>query len=410
MQKKLLVIGAGIGQVHIVQLAKSMEVYTIVVSPNGNYPAIDIADEWYDCDIYDRDRIVAYARQREIDAVVSDQNDLMMPTVAYVAERLGLPGNSFDQVMTYCDKSRFRMMCESIGVPIPMYVSVEDDTLPVFTAPLPWIIKPIDSQSNIGITKINNIDGYTAAVHNALSKSKLKKAIVEQFFVGKEYVCEGFVFEGKYYHLCFGERRYFDGQLIPSQTIFPAELDKEIQQKIISCESKITSYNKPCFGIIHSEYLVNHETGEFYIIESAIRGGGVYISSHLIPAATGIDVNLLLLQCVLGYASKSMIEEAFVNRKEKAAAYVCFTLPVGVVSKITGVEKVSNMDGVIMCDVHNLSIGEKTEMMSAKGMRKGPILIEANNRMELEKIINNVKRSVDVSVIQPDDTIASIIW
>ena len=406
---KLLIIGAGIGQINIVKLAKSMGVYVAVVSPKG-YPAIELADELFECDIYDYDRIVDFARENGFTAVTSDQNDLMMPTVAYVAEKLGLPGNTYAQVNSYCNKNAFRSVCERAGVPVPANTEVIDNSKPYFNVGLPWIVKPSDSQSSIGISKINTIEEYSAAVEYALSKSKHHKAILEQFFVGDEFVCEGFVYHGKYYNLFFGDRRYFQGTLIPSQTLFPSELDKSIQNKILECEKSITHEINPSFGIVHSEYLVNRENGKFCIVESAIRGGGVYISSHLVPLATGIDVNTLLLKCALGQDSPKLVEETLSARKEGASAYVCFTLPEGTVKEINGLDKVVGIEGVTMCDIRNLSVGDKTEKMIAKGMRKGPIIIHAPNRQELEAIINKLKRTIDVKIVTHGDKIESAIW
>lgn len=390
-------------------LAKSMGVYVAVVSPKG-YPAIELADELFECDIYDYESIVNYARINHFTAVTSDQNDLMMPTVAYVAEKLGLPGNTFAQVNSYCDKNAFRSVCERAGVPVPAHIEVADISKPDFYVDLPWIIKPTDSQSSIGISKINTIEDYSVAVEYALGKSKHHKAILEQFFVGDEYVCEGFVYNGKYYNLLFGDRRYFRGTLIPSQTLCPSQLDKSIQNKILECEKSITHEINPSFGIIHSEYLVNHETGKFCIVESAIRGGGVYISSHLVPLATGIDVNTLLLKCALGQGSLTLVEETLATRKERASAYVCFTLPEGTVKEVNGLDKIVDIEGIAMCDIRNISIGDKTEKMISKGMRKGPVVIHAPNRQELEAIINRLKKTIDVKIITREGETASAIW
>lgn len=406
--KKILVIGAGIGQIHLVQLAKEMGLYVIVVSPKG-YPAIEFADELLECDIYDYDRIVEYGRINHIDAVTSDQNDLMVPTVAYVAERLGLPGLTYEQALSYCDKNRFRAICHAIDVPVPKSVLVKDCSLPKsFQMPLPWIVKPTDSQSSIGVSKIEYIEEYVSAVDDALCKSKHHKAILESFFEGDEFVCEGFVYQGKYYNIFLGDRRYFKGTLIPCQTLFPSQLDDRIQKNIIDCERKITAYIKPSFGIIHSEYIVNQITGDFIIVESAIRGGGVYISSHLIPLATGIDVNRLLLRCALG--ENVDMQAYFKNREKKASAYVCFTLPEGTVSKIEGIDIVRQMTGVALCDIRDLKVGQCTQRMAAKGQRKGPILIYGKDRKELESIIKQIQVNIQISIKNKDGVILNEIW
>lgn len=402
-------IGAGIGQVNIVRLAKAMNIYVAVVSPKGNYPAIDYADELFECDIYNRDIIVEYAKQKGFTAVISDQNDLMMPTVAYVAEKCGFPGNTFDQVQSYCNKDRFRHICIEVGVPVPANITVTDSSVPIgFNISFPWIVKPIDSQSSMGISKINDINEYVSAVNNALSFSRERKVIVEQFFTGDEVVCEGFVYNGKYYNIFFGDRRYFSETLVPAQTLFPSKLDKKVQDKIVEYEKKITSHIDPSFGIIHSEYLVNKETGDICIVESAIRGGGVYISSHLIPLATGIDVNVLLIKCALGRSVD--LESNFSNIKRFASGYVCFTLPEGVISEIKGIEKVLEIPGVKMCDIRDLEEGQKTHKMTAKGMRKGPIIIYGENRSDLEYSINKIISTINIKVKTKDGRIMNAIW
>ena len=106
IQTKLLIIGAGIGQVPLLKRAKAKGIHVTVATIPGDYPCIPLADDVILIDIYDRDSIVKEARKRKITAVISDQNDLMMPTVAYVAEKLCLPGNSFETVMSYCNKNQ----------------------------------------------------------------------------------------------------------------------------------------------------------------------------------------------------------------------------------------------------------------------------------------------------------------
>ncbi len=98
-------IGAGIGQFYMAQKIKSRGYYLIVVTMPGDYPVIDIADKVCYVNVFDKDAVLAVVRENDIDAVISDQNDTMMPTVAYVAENLGLPGNDSRIVNSYCNKN-----------------------------------------------------------------------------------------------------------------------------------------------------------------------------------------------------------------------------------------------------------------------------------------------------------------
>ena len=409
--QKLLIIGAGIGQVPLLKKAKARGIHVTVVSIPGNYPCFDLADDVIYMDIYDRDGIVVEAKKRGITAVISDQNDLMMPTVAYVAEKLGLPGNKFETVMTFCNKNRFREMCDAAGVPCPKHKSVSKATIDAPIAmPFPLMVKPADSQSSIGVKKVNNEQELKEALEFAISKSPTGNAIVEEFFQGREVVCEGFMHEGKYYLLQFADRKYFDrpGVLIPSQTLFPSTLKKEFKDRIVECESKLAAYSKPSFAIVHSEYLINEETGEIRVVESALRGGGVYISSDLIPMATGIDINDVLLRKALG--EEVDVDKVFEQRMENASAYVCFYLNEGTICSVKGVDELKSLSFVHEAYINDLQVGQKTGLPTYKGARKGPILVYGDNRDDLEQHIKVVRDVLRIEVVDYNDNYSSINW
>lgn len=411
-EHKLLIIGAGIGQIPLLLKAKQRGIHTTVVSIPGNYPCFPLADDIIYADVFDRELVVSEAKKREITAVVSDQNDLMNPTVAYVAEKLGIPGNRFDTVMTYCNKNCFREACDKAGVPCPKHIAVSsfDFDLSAFGGKFPLMVKPADSQSSIGVKKVHNQDELHSALKVALEKSPTDSAIVEEFFEGREVVCEGFINEGKYYLLQFADRRYFDLKdvLIPSQTIFPSTLDKDIQNQIVGYEQALSTITKPAFAITHSEYLVNEKTGEIRIVESALRGGGVYISSDLIPMATGIDINDVLLEKALGIDVD--VDAVFKRRNDRAAAYVCFYLPEGKIVSVEGVEKLKALPFVEKAYIDDLAVGQQTMPPSYKGARKGPILISAKNRDDLGRKILNVQETIQIEVSDRNCNVKGIRW
>lgn len=90
--KKILMIGAGIGQLYLSKKIKERGDFLIVVTLPGNQPVIEIADKVYYNDVFDKEGVLQIAEKEKIDAVISDQNDTMMPTVAAVAEALNIPG------------------------------------------------------------------------------------------------------------------------------------------------------------------------------------------------------------------------------------------------------------------------------------------------------------------------------
>ena len=74
MKKKVMVIGAGSGQIPIIKLCQKKGLYTCVVSPVGPYPGIDLADCHINEDIYNVDNLVKIGKELNIDYVISDQS------------------------------------------------------------------------------------------------------------------------------------------------------------------------------------------------------------------------------------------------------------------------------------------------------------------------------------------------
>ncbi len=407
--KKVLVIGAGIGQVPLSLKIKERGLYLIVVTIPGDYPCIKLADKVYYVDIFDKEAVLNIARLEDVSAVISDQNDLMMPTVAFIAESLNLPGNKLSQVDSYCNKNRFRDNCDRLGIPVPKHIRVTsyDKYRIIEDIAFPCVVKPEDSQSSIGVKKVNDEINYKAAVAAAINFSRNNAAIVEEFFVGQEVVVEGFIYKGKYYNLGFADRKYFNLEdlFIPSQTIFPSNISTEAKLKLISYETAMAEYIKPDFAIVHSEYLLN-DRGEIRVVESALRGGGVYISSHLVPLATNLDINDVILDCSLGYDID--VDAIFKSKQDKGSAYICFYLAQGSVSEIHGVEEICSLPYVHKCDV-NLTIGDSFGNITQKGQRLGPIIISGESRQDIEEKVKHIQSVLNVSVDYNNDYNA-VVW
>ena len=393
-----MIIGAGAGQVPLINLCKQEGLHTYVVSPFGPYPGIELADTHINEDIYHVDALVEKGRELGIDYVISDQSDFAVPLVAYIADKLGVPGNKPEVAQTYSYKSKFRAFCEKNNIPSPKAVEIHNaDSLPEGLR-FPVVVKPADSQGSRGISKVESYTDLKQAVLDAMAYSKKGSVVIEEFFKGREVVCEGFAIDGVYYPVAFGDRNYFnlEGKFIPSQTIFPSSISTEIEKRIIANERLITSILNPGFGTVHSEYLVNEETGEFVVVESALRGGGVYIASDLIPLSVGVNLTEILFLAMTGQKEKAI--EKLGNRIERASAYICFYLNEGCITSIKGIDKIKSMPYVKKADVENLHIGDDVPFIEHKGMRKGPFIVEANSLSDLTRYIHDIQSAFTVNI------------
>lgn len=127
----ILIIGAGRNQVPIIQTAKNLGYRVIVVSPSGDYPGIQMADEVLYEDVLNKDAIVEFAKNRGIGGVLTDQSDFCTPTVAYIAEKLGLPGYGYHNALCFTNKALMRDVYREVGLPIipwPLVASTSQAT------------------------------------------------------------------------------------------------------------------------------------------------------------------------------------------------------------------------------------------------------------------------------------------
>ena len=124
--------------------------------------------------------------------------------------------------------------------------------------------------------------------------------------------------------------------------------------------------------------------------------------------ATGIDINEVLLDKTLG--NKIDIREVLKKRNEAASGYICFYLPEGVVTSISGIQELKNLPYVKMICIEDIRIGQKTEPMLHKGMRKGPILVTGKDRNDIEENIRKVQETLQINVRCTDGSTKGIIW
>lgn len=411
--KYLLVIGAGINQLPIIKAAKAIGCYVYVVTIPGNYPGIEIADEWINKDIFDKDGIVELFKdgKKPINGVVSDQSDMAAPIVAYVAEKLGLPTWGYQNALYFTNKVLMREVIERVGLPIPKNKKVRSpqeaiDAVKIIG--LPVVVKPTDSFSSRGITLVKEVRDIERAFILALENSRTHDIVIEQFIQGKQYFSQGFVSNYRMNMYAFSDRYYYDlpDVFIPYTNAFPAKIDHKMENRMVSDFQRIIDELKPRFGHVWAEWILDDYTNELYIVEIAIRGGGAYVTSDLIPSAYGVDTQPLLVREALGEDTRFYEFNRFVK---KSAAFYSFLLPEGKVVSIDGLDRIKSIHGVVKAEFKDMKPGDLTGPILNKNSRYGLIVIKGENRDELDQIWAALKETVNIKV-ETKDGIKGAIW
>lgn len=408
MIKKILVPGAGYGQEPVIKKAKSLGHYVIVVSPEGDYPGLKYADKHYVEDVKNKESVLQIAKDENIQGIVSDQNDIPVETIGYVVDHLNLTGNSYGTSKLFSRKHLMRYKCSQIDVPTIKYEMVDTFESALIAANqigYPLICKPIDNQSSKGISKVVSSDELETAFHAALSSSFLKKVILEQFIEGDEFCVEGLAINKEFKNLLMLERTYFKNTevFVPSMVTSPVSLKIEKQKELLALNYKICTEFGIENGLTHAEFILNRKDDRFYLVEVAARGGGVFISSHLISYACGFDTSEMLVRLALG--EKLLLS----NYKfaQKAVRYICFYIASGRLKSINGSDKIKGTENVLIFYDDTLKPGKYFEGLKDKSSRLGPILLGANSIDEINATTEKVKALFSVDI---DEANSKIIW
>ena len=318
--KKILLLGGSHAQIPAIKAAKAKGLHVIVCDYLPDNPGRSHADEFHNISTTDKDAVLTLAREREIDYIMAYASDPATPTAAYVAETLGLPGNSFDSIRKLSDKDCFRKLMHECGLRTPRFACLSaqqelPETWPqervdgAEAAPatnarteggaqrFPLIVKPVDSSGSKGITKIAHAGEYPEAAALALTYSRSKRVIVEEFIDADrgDLHGDGFVVEGELAFSLLGDHIYHSAAnpFNPTGTSWPSthpdavirEINRQVQQIITA-----SGYKN---GPINIEARING-AGEVCIMEVGPRNGG-----HFVPQAIGYAGGFNLVDAAL---------------------------------------------------------------------------------------------------------------
>ena len=406
--KKLMVLGAGSGQIDIIQKAQARGIHVIAVSPYGDYPGLKIADTTYDLDVRDEESILEVARQEKIDGVITDQTDMAMRTVAYVAEHMGLPGIGYECASLFTDKYAMRRRSEELGLPtIKSAVTGSIEEAEEFFVNLgkPAIIKPVDNQGSRGIYKIESIEDIAANYEQSRAFSKSQRVIIEQYVDGDEYEVNSLVINGVEHTLCCGDLTMFEepGIFASRFRLYPSCRDEQEVARLLQLNKDTVEGFGLKNGLTHSEYRADKD-GTVYLIEAAARGGGAHVSSDIIGLQTGFDTSEYLIDFALGLAGDAPQFETELCH----CGTFSFYLPAGKVISTEGIEEAKALPFIRGNDLDEIEEGMITKPYSDKTGRYISVLV-ADDRDELMDHFDQYKQLINIKV-ETEDGIKGPVW
>jgi biotin carboxylase len=232
------------------------------------------------------------ARGQKIDRIVAlDEYD--METAATLREHLRVPGMGLTTMHYFRDKLAMRMKALDRGVRVPDFVPVvnhADIRYYLAHVPGPWVLKPRQEASAIGIKKIHAGEELWPVLEQLGDKQA--SYLLERFVPGEVYHVDSVVSENQ---VVFANvSKYGKPPMNVAQgggvfTTFTVPRGSEEDSGLREINRDLIAALGLVRGVAHTEFIQAQADGHFYFLECAARVGGAYIN-ETVEAATGVNL------------------------------------------------------------------------------------------------------------------------
>ena len=372
-----MIVGASVLQLPGILKAKEMGLYVGVADYNPKAIGIQYADEFFNASTMDEEAVLAAALQFNPDGIMTLATDMPMRGVAKVAEKLGLPGISYDTALKATDKFEMIKAFKAHDVASPWFFTVNSiEELKALEDQLcyPCIMKPTDNAGSHGVVLAKSFDDVIREYDYSRENARHGKVIIEEYLKGEEVSVEVMVVDGKANilqitdKLTTGAPHFVEmGHSQPSRHLVTTQKAiKELATK--ACQA--VGINQ---GPSHVEMMVT-ERGPV-MIELGARMGGDNITTALVPLSTGIDMVKATIDVALGNVPD--IEP----RLHCGSAIRYIDAPEGIIQSITGVEEARQMPG-IRDVIMTKAVGEMSTPIHCSNDRIGSVIVQAETAEE----------------------------
>src|SRR5215468_9033346 len=231
------------------------------------------------------------ARNEKLDRIVAlDEFD--METAATLREHLRIPGMGLTTMRYFRDKLAMRMRALDRKIRVPDFVPVVnhgDVQYYLDHVPGPWVLKPRQEASAIGIKKIQAAPEVWPLLEQLGDKQST--FLLEKFVPGEVYHVDSVVSENE---VLFSNVSQYGkppmnvahGGVFTSFTVPRGHQDdaalRALNEQLLGALGLVR-------GVSHAEFIRAHADGQFYFLECAARVGGAYIN-EMVETATGINL------------------------------------------------------------------------------------------------------------------------
>ncbi|MEE0265250.1 MAG: ATP-grasp domain-containing protein [Acutalibacteraceae bacterium] len=394
-KKRIMILGAGRGQVELIKASERLGYEAIVASIKGNYPGFEYANKVAYVDITSERDVLQAAKEYSIDGIATSCMDTAIATLGYVCDECSLTGLSRSAAKMSGDKLIMKRAFIENGVNTAKYMRVNSENeleAVIEKLQLPLIVKAVDLQGSRGINIVHTEESLLDAYKRTMAETGKDFCIIEEFIDGYEFGAQAFVYNGEVlYVLPSGDITYTGVTKVPVGHYMPLEVENDILQQI---EENVKKAIK-AIGLDNCAVNVDMiiKDGKIYIIELTGRVGANCLA-ELSSIYYGIDVYTMIAMTAMGEDVKKYFEE---NKKAPTACYAKMLM-----SDKTGVLKSIKNNNAPNPDIAEVTFfvqeGDTVNKFTNSRDCIGQIIVKGEDITTCEKLIDEVIANLEIEI------------
>ena len=282
--------------------------------------------------------------------------DHQVPTAAWLAEKLGLPGLSFQAAQQVSSKARQRQALAAAGLPVPEFHVCRLDADPAEVlrrVGLPCVVKPMALAASQGVIRADTPAALAEAIARvsallrspefgpARQRPEFQHLLVEQYVGGREVALEALLTHGRLRPLALFDKPdplegpYFEETIY----VIPSRLPETLQQQVMGCAREAARALGLVHGPLHAEFRI--ENGRVWVLELHARPIGGLCARALGFGPERIGLEELLIRHALGWPGADW------EREPEASGVMMIPVPAsGLLVAVEGIEQARNVEGI----------------------------------------------------------------
>ncbi len=391
---RILCLGAGVNQIRAIRQARAKGYEVIVSDYLPDAPGLQWADHFERVSTFDVDANIEVARKYKINGVFAIGTDQPVYTAACVADALGIPHMITPwTALRATNKKYMKQVFTDNHIPCCRHIYIHKNEAGDYERlasklagmNLPIVIKPIDSQGQRGIYKINDLNkDITAFAEDCFRCSRSDEIIAEEYFNGDEITVSAWVSKGQATVLMITDRPLINIEPrlgTPDGHIYPSVYWAVCRLAVESLIERICRAFRVENGPLYVQMLVSQDN--IKVVEIACRIGGGH-EEELIPLVTGWDIVDMIIDLAVGKIPDVNITGHIDPAGIKKHAMVKFIVArPGRVKSLGDLKPIKAMPGVINAGFYDPRM-EKVEKLTDSTRRIGYLLIMGDDLSDLQ--------------------------